>query len=279
MILNVADLWPDSVHEFGVMRDGSMLWLAERLERWSYQRATFISTVTEGIQKALVERKNVPHHKVLFLPNGVDTNLFRPRPPDSQLARQLDLEGKRVALYAGTHGHAHGLGVALHAVKLLENAGIVFVFIGGGSEKPKLQEMAAEMSLGNVYFLDPAPPEYVARLYSLATIALSTLRKSSVAEETRPAKVLPAMASGKPVVYSGSGEGARLVEDTRAGLVVPPEDPKALADAILTLVHNPALADELGRNGRKYVEEKLTWSALVKDWLRQLEAHDGVLLK
>jgi len=87
------------------------------------------------------------------------------------------------------------------------------------------------------------------------------------------------MASGKPVVYSGSGEGARLIEDTRAGLVVPPEDPKALADAILTLVHNPALADELGRNGRKYVEEKLTWSALVKDWLRQLEAHEGVLRK
>lgn len=281
MILNIADLWPDSVRELGLMRNSWLLRLAERLERWSYQEATFVNAVTEGIQKTLVQQKRVSPEKVLFLPNGVDTELFKPRPPDVDLARQLDLDGKKIILYAGTLGFAQGLQVAIQAMSLLQDAvpEACLVFIGDGSERARLEQQARALQLKNVRFLPPNQPAYVARLYSLAVAGLVTLRNVPLFDRARPSKMFPIMASGKPVVYSGSGEGARLVESANAGVVVSPEDPKALAEAIRTLVGDPALADELGRNGRRYVEEKLSWSTLVKDWLHQLEARNVVFGK
>lgn len=281
MIFNVADLWPDSVRELGLMPDGWLLRMAERLERWSYQRATFVNAVTHGIQKALVQQKGVPQEKVLLLPNGVDTELFRPRPPDLGLAQELGLDDKQVILYAGTLGFAQGLQVAIQAMALLQDAvpEACLVFIGDGSERIPLEEQALALKVSNVRFLPPSEPAFVARLYSIAVAGLVALRNVALFEGARPSKMLPIMASGKPVVYSGAGEGARLIQDTKAGLVVPPENPKALAETIRKLLNNGALAEELGRNGRKFVEEKLSWPALVKDWLQQLDARNIALAK
>jgi glycosyltransferase involved in cell wall biosynthesis len=270
-IFNVADLWPDSVRQLGLMKEGPLLRLAEGLERWSYRQAHFVTAVTEGIQKILLEEKQVPAHKVLYLPNGVDTERFRPLPPDLELARELNLEGKKVVLYAGNHGYAHGLEVALQAARLLPEE-VVLVLIGDGSEKPRLQQMAQEMQLSNVRFLDPKPPEYITRLYSLAVAGLSTLRDSPLFEMTRPVKIFAGMSCAKPILYTGRGEGARLIEAAQAGLVSPPEDAQALAQHIRTVVENPSLAAELGQNGRRYVEAHLSWSSLIQNWLYQLQS-------
>jgi glycosyltransferase involved in cell wall biosynthesis len=152
------------------------------------------------------------------------------------------------------------------------------VFIGDGSERASLEQEARALQLRNVQFLPPKQLPYVARLYSIAVAGLVALRNVPLFEGARPSKMFPIMASAKPVVYSGHGEGAALVESARAGLVVPPENPRALADAIRTLLCNPELVGQFGQNGRRYVEENLSWSALVKDWLRQLEERNGSLL-
>lgn len=277
MIFNVADLWPDSVRDLGLMKNGALLKFAYWLEAWSYRKAAFINAVTEGIRTTLVNHKGLPIDKVLFLPNGVDTELFRSREPDLDLQESLGLLGKKVILYAGTHGFAHGLEVAIKAAKILESQGsnIQFVFVGDGSEKARIVNMAQAMDCNNVRFLDPSPPSYIARLYSFSIAGLSTLKNNPLFEGTRPVKIFSAMASGKPVIYSGAGEGARLIESAKAGLVVPPGDPEALAEAVRNLVSNPSLAEELGRNGRRYVEENLSWSALVSDWLEQLGERRG----
>ena len=273
IIFNVADLWPDSVKQLGLMRDGLGLRLAEALEAWSYRKAAYVNAVTEGIRRILIEQKGVPPNKVLFLPNGVDTRLFRPRDPDRALARELGLEGKQVILYAGTMGYAHGLETALKAMRRLKEMEprLHLVLIGGGSERARLERMASEWKLLNVSFLDPAPPDYIARLYSIAFAGLVSLRKSPLFEATRSAKIFVGMSSGKPIIHSGFGEGARLVEEAQAGVVVPPEDPSALAEAIRKLAQNREWAARLGQNGRRYVERHLSWSALVSDWLHQLE--------
>ena len=122
----------------------------------------------------------------------------------------------------------------------------------------------------NVTFLPPQPLEQIARTWTLADVGLSTLRNLPLARATRPAKVLAAMASGKPVAYAGEGEGARLLTDAEAGIVVPPEDPAGLADAIARLLDDPPFARKLGMNGRTYVEDHLTWRAIVDRWLDEL---------
>jgi len=270
MIFNVADLWPDSVRELGIMREGAILRFAEKIEAWSYARSAYVSAVTQGIVTTLLDKKGVPLQRILFLPNGVDIDRFRPMAPDLELAGQMGLSGRKMILYAGTHGYAHGIEFALHAAKMMADDPVQFVFVGDGSEKRMLIDLARQLALKNVTFLDPASPEHVARLYSLAHAGLSTLRSSPLFEGTRPAKIYASMACGKPVIYSGQGEGARLVEQAACGLVVPPEDPQALADVTRTLMNDPLLARQLGENGRRFVRENLGWPALVSDWLKQL---------
>lgn len=276
IILNIADLWPDSIKELGLLQSGLVLKFAELLEYWSYRHATYINAVTEGIRQTLIQDKGVAASQVLFLPNGVDIELFKPSAPDTQLLQELGLADKKVILYAGTLGFAQGLEVALHAMQRLQaqRPDLLLILIGSGSERNKLAEIARHEHLGNVKFLDPQPPEYIARLYTLAYAGFASLKKLPLFEGARPSKLFPIMAAGKPVIYSGAGEAARLVqEQANAGIIVPPEEPQALAQAILDLVDNPQLANQWGANGRRYVEQHLSWSQLVKSWLQQLPNH------
>jgi glycosyltransferase involved in cell wall biosynthesis len=271
-IFNVADLWPDSVRELGLMREGVMLRAAEWLEGWSYDRATFVNAVTEGIREDLRTKKHVPERKLLFLPNGVDTELFKPSDPDAELARSLGLEGKQVIVYAGTLGFAQGLDVGLAAMGAVREShpDARLVFIGDGSDRARLEKAARELRLENVLFLPPNRPEYVARLYSFAVAGFAALKDLPLFEGARPSKIFPIMGCGRPVLYSGSGEGARLVQAADAGFITPPEDAPALATAIRALLDDPSLAARQGANGRAYVERELSWRALVSDWLVQL---------
>lgn len=272
MVFNVADLWPDSVRELGILREGLVLRLAERLERWTYRRASYVNVVTEGIRNVLVEKKAVPEQKVLFLPNGVDTELFKPQEPDEEIIREWQLQDKKVILYAGTLGYAQGLDVALDAMKLIQTEipEALLVFVGDGSDKERLVRRAKEERMSNVRFIPPHPPEYVARLYSTAYAGFASLKRLPLFEGARPSKLFPIMASGKPVLYSGSGEAARLIEQARAGLIAPPENPHALAEAMRILLQRPELAQSLGLNGRQYAEAHFSWNSLVQDWLVQL---------
>jgi glycosyltransferase involved in cell wall biosynthesis len=271
MILNIADLWPDSMREMGLMRPGLSLSLAEWLERWAYRRASFINAVTEGIRRTLIERKYVPAAKVLFLPNGVDTELFRLHPPDIALAASLGLASKKIIVYAGTLGLFQGLDVAIEAFEQLQHTDpdAVLLFLGGGSDKARLMKKTQQRRLANVLFLDPQPIEYVARIYSIAIAGFASLKNLPLFEGARPSKVFPIMSSGKPVVYSGAGEGARLIVEANAGVVTAPENVNELTEAFRLILRGPALAVRMGANGRRYVEERLSWSQVVGAWLEQ----------
>jgi putative colanic acid biosynthesis glycosyltransferase WcaI len=271
LILNVADLWPDSMRELGLMRPGLALSVAEWLEAWAYRRATFINAVTEGIRKTLIELKHVAPAKVLFLPNGVDTQLFLPQAPDLALAASLELTRKKVVVFAGTLGLFQGLDVAIEAFARLRHTDpdAVLLFLGGGSDRTRLESKAQELGLANVRFLGAQPIEYVARIYSIATAGFASLKNLSLFEGARPSKVFPIMSSGKPVVFSGAGEGARLIKEAGAGIVTAPEDANELTEAFRRLLRDPALAASMGASGRRYVEERLSWARLVKAWLEQ----------
>ncbi len=272
-IFNVADLWPDSVKALGFMRDGWLLRSLEALEAWIYRKAAFVNAVTEGVYELLQQEKQLPPDKVLFLPNGVDTDIFYPRPPDEALRQRLNLPThQHLLLYAGTHGYAHGMETLLAAAQLVRELPIVFLLVGGGSEKAALQQQAQALQLDNVIFLAPRPPAEIAPLYSIATAGVSTLRGEPLFDSVRPVKILANMACGRPVIYSGRGEGAALVRQANAGPIVPPNDAQALAQAIRDLLANPAQQAEYGDNGRRYVLSHLQWSAVVSRWLQQLQA-------
>lgn len=275
-ILNVADLWPDSVREKGFLKQGPLIeWIAW-LERWSYKKAAYVNAMTEGMRETLLREKGLPPEKVLFLPNGVDTSLYRPRPEDTDLKNRLGLQGKKIILYAGTQGHAHALEHVLRAAKLLENQPeIHFLFLGNGSARAGLEELHKELHLRNVTFRDPISIEQLPPYFSIAECGLSSLRDLPLFDGARPAKVFPVLASGKPLIFVGRGEGAQLVERAKAGIVVPPANPEALVEAVNQLMSDPSLAQELGKNGREFVQANLQWSKLIGDWMANLAKSQG----
>lgn len=270
-ILNVSDLWPDSIRDLGLMSDGMALTAAEALERWLYARATAVTAVTEGIRTRLIEGKNVPADKVLFLPNGADTEVFRPEPVTTATP-VAGLPAGPFVMYAGNFGLAQGLHTLIRAAT---HGSAKVVLVGGGSDSDRLKSIVRLESNDNVLFLDARPPAEISTMYAQSVAGVVSLRDSPLMEGARPAKTLAIMACGKPVIYAGRGEGAELVTSAEAGVVVPPESPAALAEAIHDLVRDPERAARLGANGRRYVEAHFSWETLTADWLSQLRERLG----
>jgi colanic acid biosynthesis glycosyl transferase WcaI len=263
-VLNVSDLWPDSVRDLGLMQRGPWLDVAERLERWLYRHADGVTAVTDGMRERLIDFKGVPAGRVMFLPNGAEIDRTPPLRSPASTSRRPRI------LYLGTLGHAHGLDVVLDAAAIARE--LDFMLVGDGSEKARLEREAKRRKLVNVHFEPPVPQDQVAARYADAAVGLSTLRPSELMEGVRPAKVIAMMACARPVLFSGSGEGAALVRAADAGIVTPPGDATALVTAAREILSDPARAEEMGSNGRRYIAEHLAWPKLVRDWLDQLEA-------
>jgi len=271
-VLNVADLWLDSAVEFGFLRNHRLIQFCRVLEKHLYRQAFRVSAQTQGLVKALLARE-VSEAKIIFLPNGVDTTLFRPRPPDAELRQELSLGEAFVVLYAGTMGYAHGLETVLQAARLLEERpDIVFLLVGDGAERPRLERKAIEMGLANVRFIDFQPPERLVRFYALAALTLSTLRRCELAAGVRPFKMFSALASGRPLLYAGTGEGAEIAERSGGSVVLEPENPKALAEAILELQADPDLCARMAERGREFVVQEFSWPIILERWAGQLES-------
>lgn len=271
LVFNVADLWPDAVADFGVLREGTMLRLAGHLEAWAYRSASYVNAVTEGIAERLRDGKDVAPGKILYLPNGVDTKVLRPQEADHQLAQRLGLTGKTVFLYAGTHGIVHGLEHVVRAAKLVEKDNIAVVFLGAGTMKAALIELARTLDAKNVVFHDPIPLERTPAFYSIACASIVTVVRSRHAKGARPSKMFSSLACAVPVLYSGEGEGAEIVRAAHAGVVVEPEDAEALARAMIELRNRPDLRARMSQNARRTAEGQFSWKRIVEEWVENLQ--------
>ncbi len=272
MVFYVADLWPRSVEHLQGLGTKVFMKFALGLEAWIYKKSKYVVAVTEGVREILLSEKNLSAGKVLFLPNGVDTQVFHPRPISEKLIETLKLQNKKVFIYAGNHGYAHALDTVIETALLLQDhPEVVFLLVGGGSDKARLKKLAAEKKADQVIFIDPVDPVILADYIQISFMGLIHVRNSPLALETRPAKMFPLMAMGKAVLYAGFGEGACLLESCGGGWVVPPENPQALKDKILEILGQESEVAARGQRNLHFVQEKMNFSKLVGDWLETLK--------
>lgn len=273
-IYNVPDLQVAVAREAGFLRNRSLLWMMKALEDVSLRQAWSVSTVTDRFVEHL-QARGIPRRRISFLPNGADTEWLKPMNPDSELLERWGLHGKKVFTYIGTHAYYHGLETVIEAAALLrERSDIAFLLIGEGPERERMKVLARERELTNVVFGQSAPEE-LARCYSITFGAVAVLKNLEVARKMRLAKIFPALSCGVPVVFSGAGETAELLERNGAGVTVPAESPRALATAIEELAGDPSRRDALGRAGRQLVEADFEWSVIVDRWLAELADADS----
>ena len=272
VVLNVADLWPDSAVTLGVLGDGLLLKSMFAFERWVNKSASNVIAVTDGIRKVLIDDKGLAPGKVSFLPNGVDIEMFHTGPPTAEAQQRYAPNGEQLLVYAGTVGLAQGVEVAVDAMALVaeRHPDARLLIVGAGSGLASVERRLKERDLPNVELMPPVALAEVANLYSVAVAGLATLRDSPLFEGARPSKIFPILACGKPVVYSGAGEGARLVLDNGVGVVSRPEDAEALAAAIDEVLSDPEGASAMGKRARALVESQFAWSTLVGAWINEM---------
>lgn len=235
-IMEVRDLWPESIRAVEAMKNKRVYDFLERLELRLYRSATRVVVVTDSFRFNLIQRGINPD-KIHVIKNGVLTDRFMQRPRDKELERDLQLEGKFVIGYFGTHGLAHGLDFILHSAKNVHEQ-VHFLFVGDGAEKQRLLLLHHELGLGNVTMLDSVTKNEVARYISLIDVALVPLRRSESFKAVLPSKIFENAAMGKPILLGVEGEAKELVERYGAGVCYLPEDREdflARLDEISTL--------------------------------------------
>jgi glycosyltransferase involved in cell wall biosynthesis len=258
LTINVSDLWPKSAVALGVLKNPTLIRWATFLEEHFYRQADLITGQTMGIVDDIAGR--FPERTVAWIPNGVgalNPSLPKASSEDRQLIREeFQLAGKFAVVYAGLHGIAQGLETILRAAEVLKaQTEIIFVLIGDGPEKQFLRKRAQELGLANVRFYPPVPSDRMAQVLPSFDAAIVPLKKHDLFRGALPSKFFEAMGAGLPVVLSIRGEAQALVETSRCGLCIEPEEPAEMAEAVLKLFRNPDLRASLGENGRAYVKQ------------------------
>ncbi len=245
-VFELGDLWPASIVAVGAMKRGVLTGMMEKLELFLYRRARAVVALTPSFKTNLVGR-GIAGGKIAVVLNGVDLPRYAPRPRDEALAAEWGLEDRFTVGYVGTHGMAHALENVLDAAgRLGASDRLRFVFAGAGAARQSLVAEARRRELGNVVFIPPQPKSRMPSIWSLCDVALIHLKDSAVFAEVIPSKIFEAMAMGRPLLVAApAGEASRIVEREGAGIAVPAEDPKALADAVQRLMDDDALRRRL----------------------------------
>ena len=238
-VFELRDLWPESIKAVGAMKDSFAIRMLERLEMFLYRKAARIVSVTESFKQVLM-RRGIECTKIEVVTNGVDVSQFKPRPKDPELTRKLGLDGKFVAGYIGTHGMAHALETLLQAADRLRGQNFAFIFLGDGARKQALREMADQMKLDNVVFIDSVPKADVPKYWSLLDVSIIHLRKTELFTTVIPSKLFECMGMGIPVLHGVEGESADIVRREQVGIPFEPEGVDQLCEALQSLKSDPA---------------------------------------
>lgn len=223
-VMEVRDIWPESIEAVGAMKDGFILKFFEYLEHEMYESADKIVVVTDSFKKYIVETHGIEKSKVGVVKNGINSDQFIPKDKNQQLLKDLNLEGKFIIGYIGTHGMAHALDFILASAHQLTNEKIHFLLVGDGANKQNLLILKERLNLQNVTMLDNVDKNRVKDYISILDIGLVNLKKSDTFKSVIPSKIFELCAMHKPILIGVEGEAKKIVEDYNVGCAFIPED-------------------------------------------------------
>ncbi len=254
-VFHVEDLQPDAAADLGMLKQGQLMRALYALERGAYRHAAMVSTLTEGMCRRILS-KGVPPEKVAVFGHWAEPELFKiPLRGGGESFRQANnLRGKLIVLHSGNMGVKQGMEVILDAARRSRHCSdIVYLLVGDGAARPKLQTTAEAMHLDNLRFLPIQPKPTFADMLTASDVSLITQRRS-VADVVFPSKTVTLLAAGRPVVASvaTNSQIAQVISDANAGIVTEPEDPEALISGIMQLRNDSGRRAKVGANGRAY---------------------------
>jgi colanic acid biosynthesis glycosyl transferase WcaI len=247
-VLEVQDLWPDSVAASGMAGTGRMARWLEPICRFVYRTAAVVIGQSRGMTAKLMER-GVPASRTATVFNWADEDAARPNGL-YPLAR-LGFEGRFNLVFGGNLGRVQSLDTLVHAA---QQAGetvpeIQLTLIGGGVERDRLAALIKTLGTGHVQLLPGVPQDQIGDVFAAADVLVLHLADDPLFEITIPSKTQFYMAMGRPILIGVRGEAARMVVDAGAGVSAPPDDIKAVAEAMIRMAR--LSAEERGIMGQR----------------------------
>ena len=272
-VLEIRDLWPESIVAVGAVKRNAVIRVFEGIEKFLYKRADHIIALTNAFKKFIVG-KGIEPNKISVLKNGADLDKWT-EPLDEDKLKEFrqkhDLEGKFVASYIGTIGMAHRADVMLEAAQLCHDKDIVFMVVGTGAERAKIEARFKELGLENFRLLGKVPRSEVRYLLALTNVSVVHLKASPLFKTVIPSKIFEAMATSTPIVLGVEGEVKEIIEEAECGIPVKPENAQELVDAVVRLKRNPEEYTQKARNGYQHVHEYYSRAKLAKRYTELLE--------
>ena len=254
-LLEVRDLWPNSIVALDMMRERhAMVRLLRAVENMLYRSAARIVTTNGGLRQRLIER-GVPGAKIGVVPNGVDAVQFSPRPRPQALLEAYGLTNRFVVGYIGTQGLAHDLETVIHAADALKETAVSFLFVGDGAQHLPIVRMVRRLKLGNVHFVRTVAASEVPDHIACCDVLLVPMKRTTTLSDTMPSKIFEIASMERPIVIGAEGIAAELVEGHRAGLAVEPENSEALVGAIGRLWKEPELSLSMQTGSRALADD------------------------
>lgn len=268
VVLNLQDILPDAAVHVGLLKNKLLTHVFTALEKFAYKSATKISVIADGFVDNLLS-KGVAARKIVQIPNWVDVNFIRPLPKENNAFRAAHhLQDKFVVLYSGNIALTQGLETVVKAAALLQHIpDIAFVIVGEAKGLQRLQAECQKRDAKNVLLLPFQPREGLPDMLAAADVGL-VVQKKNVVSFNMPSKIQVLLASGRTLVASvpSHGTAARAIRQSRGGVIVPPEEPHALAQAILELHQHPEQVKTLGHNSRQYAVEQYSFEQALNQY-------------
>lgn len=234
-VMEVRDLWPDSIAAVGSMNKNSKAFIIlKKIEHHLYLSASKIVVVTDSFKKYIIKEHQITPEKVGVFKNGVlISNFKKPKLNDVMtLKESLDLQSKIIISYIGTHGLAHGLKFILESISKISNPNLHFLFIGDGAEKQNLIKYSKTLNSKNFTFLESVTKSEIPLYIEISDFSLVNLKKSDEFKNVIPSKIFENIAMYKPILLGVEGESKELIDDYEVGVCFEPENKESFLNAL-----------------------------------------------
>ena len=264
--LDIRDIWPDSAIVLRQLKKNWIYFFGKKLEAIIYNSAKGFIFPVPGFKNYINDKFiNQKHKPMLSLVNGVSSNFI-------EIAKNIENQPDKrfTVLYSGNMGLAQGLETIVEAAQLLHKYPIDFRFIGDGVCRGKLEEIIKNKGLINVFFHDSIPRLELIEWIKKASACLVPLIKSPFFRSALPSKMFEYMACERPVIVGVKGEIEDLINTSKSGIIVEPENPAKLAKAILNYYNHPDKVFTHGINGMTYITTNLVKEDLISGLIEEL---------
>ncbi len=274
LVLEIRDIWPESIVAVGAMQKGMLTRLLEWMEKRMYRAADMIVAVGSGYRDNIASKVPESADRIVIVTNGVDADQFNPHDSDATFRERFCLGERFVCCYLGTIGMAHGLDVVVRAASALKQKSrddIAFLLVGDGANRERLQQLARDSGVEDrVIFTGRLPRSEMSSVIASSDSCLVHLNGTELFGTVIPSKIFEIMAMQRPIIMGVQGPALEIVMQAGGGQPMISEDENDLIRIVTSMADDPVGTRNRARTARKYVLDNFDRGRLAEKMLNHL---------